>query len=131
RRVVTAELGEADHVQVALHRGVDASAWQTLCLQAPGDVAGDRLPGKEREFLEHHAAVGPGAVHLPAVNTDRSGVGPDEAAHAVEQLALAAAAGSEDGDDLTGTHREALHIQHRELAAVLVVDLPDPRGLEG
>src|SRR5262249_6914371 len=99
--------------------------------EAPGDVAGDRLPGKEREFLEHHAAVGPGAVDQPTVNTDRSGVGRDEAPHDVEQRALAAAARADDRDELAGSHREALDIQHRELAAVLVVDLPAPRSLEG
>ena len=50
-----------------------------------GNVAGDRLPREERELLEHHAAVGAGAVHFLAIDLDAARLGRDESAHDVQE----------------------------------------------
>src|SRR4051794_21767430 len=99
-----------------------------LSFQPPCHVAGHRLPWEQRELLEHHAAVGPRPVHLPAVDLDRTGLGLDEAAHDVKQRALAAAARADDGDELAVAHDEALHVEHRQAAAVLAEALGTPEA---
>src|SRR4051794_1702455 len=101
-----------------------------LRFQTPCHVAGHGLPWEQRELLEHHAAVWPGAVHPPTVDLDRTGFGLDEAAHDVQQRALAAAARADDGDELPVSHGEALDVEHRQTAAVLAEALADSGGLE-
>ena len=94
-----------------------------LRLETPGDVAGHALPGKQRELLEHHAAVGAGAAHFLAVDADRAGVGRDEAAHDVQEGALAAAARADDGDELALAGGELIDLDDGEGFAVLGVAL--------
>src|SRR6185503_21047009 len=88
------------------------------------------LPWEQRELLEHHAAVGSGAVDRVAIHADRARLGGDEAAHDVQERALAAAARADDGDELALARDEAADVEHRHLAAVLAVDLADAACLE-
>ncbi|MCY1427207.1 hypothetical protein D9M71_430430 [compost metagenome] len=59
--------------------------------QAEGDVAQHVLPGQQGVVLEHHAALGAGALDRHAVQGDAPAAGGDEAGDQVEQRGLAAA----------------------------------------
>jgi glycine/D-amino acid oxidase-like deaminating enzyme len=122
---MVAEVGKTHDVEVLAHRVLDPRLVGTLRLQAPGHVAGDGLPGEKRELLEHHAAIGAGTVDARALHADLARVGGDEAAHDVEQRALAAAARADDGDKLALAHGEALDVEHSQAAPVLAVGLAD------
>ena len=128
---MVAELAEAGHLQIS-HNGLfDRLPGEALHLQAPGDIAGDGLPRKERELLEHHAAIGAGTMHFPAVQLDAPRLGGDEAAHDVQQRALAAAARADDGDEFALARREALDVEDLERPAVLGIALANAGGPQG
>src|SRR5688572_12899928 len=129
-RIVVAEFRQAHDLQVTRYRFFNPSFFIALGFQPPGDIPRHRLPREQRELLEHHAAVGAGAVHRVAVDLDRT-LGRDEAAHDVQEGALAAAARADDGNELAFARAEALDVEHRHLPPVLPVDLADARGLEG
>ena len=127
---MVAEVGEAGQLQVLGDHFVDMRARRASSLESPGDVAGDGLPGKERELLEHHAAIRAGAGHRIAVDADRAGVGIDEAAHDVQERALAAAARADHGDELALARGEALDIQDLERLAILGIRLAEAGDLQ-
>src|SRR5258708_3158130 len=129
--VVIAEFAEAGHVEGLGDHIVDVRARGALRLESPGDVAGDRLPRKERELLEHHAAVGAWFFDFLPIDADRAGIGADEAAHHVQEGALAAAARADDGDELALAHGEALDVEDFETLAVLGIGLLQPFDFEG
>src|SRR6185503_1441198 len=97
---------------MSVHSFGNLAFGHALGFQTPCHVSGHGLPREQRELLEHHAAVGPRAVYAAAVDLDRAGFGLDEAAHDVQERALAAAARADDGDELAVAHDEALHIEH-------------------
>src|SRR6478735_4638728 len=130
RRIVIAELGEADHGELPRYHLVYLFFSETLRLEAPGDVAGHALPRKERELLEHHAAVGPRAAHFLAVDADAAGLGGDEAADDVQERALAAAARPDHGDELALAHRELRDLDDGKGLAAALVALGDARGFQ-
>src|SRR5919201_2526130 len=130
RRIVIAEIGEAGHLELALHYRLDLGAGHALRLEPPGDVAGHGLPREERELLEHHAAVGSRAAHVAPVDADRAAVGGNEAAHDVEERALAAADRADDGDELALARREVCDVEDLERASVLGVGLLQPVDFE-
>ena len=63
-------------------------------------VAEHRLPGKQREFLEHRPAIRPRPGHGRALDAHRAVARRHEAAHDVEKRRLAAAGRPEDRDEL-------------------------------
>src|SRR6266850_601756 len=129
--VVIAEVVEVHHLQVLADGGVDLRARRALGLEAPADVAGHGAPGEKRELLEHHAAVRAGAVDLLAVHPDAAAaLGLDEAAEDVQEGALAAAARTDDGDELALAHAEPLDVEDRQRLAVPGIDLPDAGSLQ-
>jgi hypothetical protein len=78
------------------------------------DVVEDSAPGKERERLEHHAAVGARSLHRMAADEDfAAGVG-DEARDHVEQRGLATSRRADDGHELPRRHlqRQVAHRGH-------------------
>src|SRR6185369_13158650 len=111
-------------------RGLDLFARHTLRFQAPGDVAGHRAPRKQREFLEHHAAVRARRADRLALDADHAALGLDESAQDVQERALAAAARPDHGDEFAFPDAEALDIENFERLAVPRVALPDSGRVE-
>ena len=66
-RIVIAKLREPDFGEQLLRNGALLGAALALHLEAPGNVAKHGAPRVEREFLEHHAAVGTGPGHRAAI----------------------------------------------------------------
>ena len=64
-------------------------------LEAERDILRHGLPGQERVFLEHHAALGAGLLDGVAVQGDGSGRQRQEARHRVQERGLAASGGPE------------------------------------
>src|SRR6185312_4094811 len=67
--------------------------------------------------LEHHAAIGPGPAHRPAVHAHLAVVGALEAGHQVEQRRLAAARRADQADELSVADGERHLAQRRGHAA--------------
>ncbi|MNC49752.1 hypothetical protein D3C75_989510 [compost metagenome] len=82
---------EVDQGQHFAGLGFTLGAWHAGQFQAEGDVAQHVLPGQQRIVLEHHAALGAGALDGHAVQGDAPAAGGDEAGDQVEQRGLAAA----------------------------------------
>ena len=116
---------------MALDDRLDLGARPALRLESPGDIARDRLPREKRELLEHHAAVGTRSAHILSVDADRARIRRDEAAHDVQERALAAAARPDDGDELAFGGGEAFDVEDGERLAVLVVGLAQARDFKG
>ncbi len=98
-------------------------------LEAVEDVGAHALPGKQREVLEHDAAVGARRADRLALDQDLAGLGRQEAADQIEQRRLAAAGRAEQREEFPASHiqRHILERQHRPPARrpVDVVDALD------
>src|SRR6185369_12533501 len=70
--------------------------------QAEADVPGDREPREHAALLEHEDAARIRPAHGLAVDAHLAARRLDEAAHDVEERALAAPGRTEDGDELAG-----------------------------
>ena len=81
-------------------------------------IAEHGLPGKQREVLEHDAAVRPRLADRRAAHADFAGRAGHEAADHVQQRALAAAARSDDGDEFAVADRQRDPIDGGQFAIV-------------
>src|ERR1019366_1357554 len=79
------------------------------------DVAVDRLPGKQRVVLEHHAALGSGLHDRPAIDGDAAAAWQLQSCKDVEHGRLAASRGTDDHQELAPRYveREVLHCDRR------------------
>src|ERR1700682_954316 len=85
-----ADLRQVAHRDLALLRFVRA-----LLHRTEGDVPKRGAPGKQGVFLEHHTALGTGAVDRPTIHQNLSVTRLREARDHVQQRGLAAAGGSQ------------------------------------
>ena len=91
---------QSDRAHEPRHGLFAALARRPVHFKAVSDVLRDRQPREQGVFLKHHATVDTGPGHRFAVDLDRSGIRADEAPENVEERALSAAGGSDDGDEL-------------------------------
>src|SRR5439155_25649181 len=76
-------------------------------LEAEGDVLRDIEPRDQRRVLKHHAALGAGAAHAPALDEDLASVGLLEAGDEIEQRRLATARGADEAHELAAIDAQA------------------------
>src|SRR5262249_56360225 len=88
---------------------------KTGALQAIHDIGANRLPRKQREVLEHDAAVRSWSADRFAVDGDRAGFGRQEAAKQIKQGRLAAPRRSEQRQEfaLCNPQRDVVDGEHR------------------
>jgi hypothetical protein len=112
--IAVLEAGEADEIDERLCAGFALGARQALALQAVEHVFAHRLPRKQREMLEHDAAVGAGTAYRRAVHQDCPGLDRQEAADEIEQGRLAAAGRAQQRQELAlaNFQRDVLQRQH-------------------
>ena len=79
----------------------------------------DGQPGEQGIFLEHDAAVDPGTGDRPAVDQQRPGAGPQEAAEQIQQRAFAAAGRADDADELALADIEIYLIERSHAGTIL------------
>ena len=70
-------------------------------------LARTRLPGKQREMLEHDAAVGARRADRLALDQDLAGLDRQEAADQIEQRRLAAAGRTEQREEFAAAARSS------------------------
>ena len=99
-RIEIGETGEMNEIEIFRGLGHALALGQSLHLERPRDVLDGGEPGKQRELLEHHAAIGPRRPDRTAVETQVAAAGRLEAAEDVQEGALAAARRSDDRDEL-------------------------------
>ena len=99
-RVAGAKVGQRQQLEQVVHPAVDLRSAHALDLEAEADVLLDRHPGKQRVFLEHHAALRPRPGDRAAVDQDRARGRWREAGHRIEQGRLAAAGRAEQAGEL-------------------------------
>ena len=119
--------GEADADKQSGHAFAAFGGGDAEQLQRQLDVFGDRQGGEQVEKLEDGAdafaaeevqAVGVELVDARAEQADLAGVGPVDAAEAVEQGGLAAAGGAGEGDAFAGGDGEGHGVEHAAGAVV-------------
>jgi len=97
------EIGEArkmHEIEIVGGPGEALGLRQPFHLERPRDVLDGGEPGKQRELLEHHAAIGAGRPDRGAVEAQLAAARGLEAADDVQERALAAARRPDDGDEL-------------------------------
>ena len=97
------EIGEArkmHEIEIVGGLGDALGPRQSLHLERPSDVLDGGEPGKQRELLEHHAAIGAGWPDRGAVEAQFAAARRLEAADDVQERALAAAGRAHDGNEL-------------------------------
>ena len=112
-RVVLVEALQAHLGQEAVRDLQLLRARQAALAQAEADVVQHRQPGEQRVALEHHAAVGAGAVDALAVEQHLAGGRVVQPGDDAQQRALAAAAGAEDGDEVVLGHVQVGGLQRQ------------------
>src|ERR1700742_3560365 len=100
--------------------------------RAIADIVEHAEPGKQRAFLEHHAAIGAGASNAVAVEQHFARGCLFEAGDQIEQRALAAAGGADQTDEILlgdverqtvdGLHRGAAGLRGKFLGDVAEAD---------
>src|SRR5882724_3115853 len=70
------------------------------------DIPADGFPRKQMRLLEHHADIGPRALHRPAIHRHRAAVGRLQARDGIEYRRLAAPRWTDDADKLAMRHAE-------------------------
>ena len=113
---VAFELDQREHVGDALG---DFVLGQAFLLEAEGDVALDGEVREQRVALEHHIDRPPMRRHgckIGAVEQDAAGVRPLEAGDQAQQRGLAAARGTEQGEELALINVERQMIDDRGTA---------------
>ena len=137
RRALVGEAAEAETVEQRPRPLARLGARRAEDLDAERDIVADGAPRQQQVALEHVGAVGPAVGHVGAVDEDVAGAGIEQAGDHVEDRALAASRGPDDGDELARVHGEggAVHRGHGAVrrAAEHLVHPPqhDPRGLAG
>src|SRR5215470_1536406 len=106
RRIAVLEALEADQLDEGLRALLALGARHALPLEAVKNVGAHRLPGKQREVLEHDAAVGPGASDRLAFDQDAAALDREESTDQIKQRRLAAAGGAEQRQELPCAHRK-------------------------
>jgi hypothetical protein len=91
---------------------------QSLHLERPCDVLDGGEPGKQRELLEHHAAIGARRPDRTAVEPQVAGGRGLEAAEDVQERALAASGRPDDRDELVLIDGERQAVDRRDAAVV-------------
>ena len=120
RRIEAAKAVEAGLVDRFLDPRAAFGSRDARELQRVADIALDRAPRKQRVLLEHVADMGdrPAGNHGFAVDADVAAVGRDQGRHHVEDGALAAARGAEQGDELAVIDPERGIVDRHHLAAL-------------
>src|SRR6266508_3254229 len=113
RRIAVLEAGEPDQVDEGLRPPLALLARKSHAFQSVENIAAHRLPRKQREMLEHDAAIWPRRADRLALDQNPAGLRGEKAADEVEQRRLAAAGGAEQRDEFTPTHVER-HVLERE-----------------
>src|SRR4029077_15826693 len=91
---------------------------QSLHLERPCDVLDGGEPGKQREFLKHHAAIGARRPDGTAVEPEVARGRGLEAAEDVQERALAASRRPYDGNELVLVDGERQAVDRRNAAIV-------------
>ena len=119
--IALGELRQLDHRQHLVDARLELGRRPARDLEAEADVGGDRHVGKQGVGLEHHAdraLVGAQMGHVLAVDANFARARRLEARDHAQSRRLAAAAWSEEGDELAALDRE--------------IEIPDDRvGAEG
>ena len=89
-----------------------------LALQAVPDVLAHRVPGEERVFLEHHRPFPAGRRDQLAADAQFAARRLLEAREQVEERRLAAAAWSDDGEELVALDLEVDVVQRQQRLAL-------------
>ncbi len=129
-RVFVLEAGEAGHGQQFAGAGAVVGLAVTEHLHRQQHVVDHRAPGRQGRCLEHHAHGGLRPRDFRAVDQDAAGAGIGHAEHDLQQRALAAAAGADDGDELAARRAQIDLGQRRDLALARGVGLAEPADLE-
>src|SRR5581483_10800228 len=104
---------QADELDVGLRAALLLVAREAELLEAVAHVRSNRAPGKEREVLEHHAAIRAGPGDRRTFDADCALLHRQEAADEIEQRRFAAARGSEQRDEFARRNRER-HLLERQ-----------------
>jgi hypothetical protein len=99
-RVLLVGTGQAGDVEVVPCRSEPLCARHALELEAQGDVVDDGLPGQQGIFLEHHAAIGPGAGDGSTVEGEGARARLEEPRDRRDQGRLSAAGRSDHAQEL-------------------------------
>ena len=130
-RELVREPGQPHHIKELGGPGLDLGGGQALLLGAVADVLPHREPGKQAVVLEHDTAVRARSGHGGVAQPDTALRGGFEAGEDAQQRALAAAAGSDNGDEFAGGNVQ-VDVSHREDAfAVLFAQAVDGDGAGG
>src|SRR5262249_54575966 len=118
-RVVPIESSEADKIQQLIDGCSLAVEPVPIGPQAPaiGDVVRGREPGEQRGALKDHHAIRAWANDRPAPAQDLAAVQPQITREQRQDRALAAAARTDDADELAGANGEVHAIKHPHSAA--------------
>ena len=105
--IAVPELGKMNKTQIVLHLLLALGLREVLHLQAELDVAADRQPGKQAEFLEDQDTIGPRPAHRRAIhqNLPRGlGIQPGDQ---VQERGLATSRRTDDAKKLSRLHFQA------------------------
>ena len=114
RRPAVGGVAQPHHVDVALHPcgALGARCGLEHRIHGERNVGRHREPRHQRIGLEDDAAVGTGALHLPATDRDLAGIGWEQSGHQRDQRRLAGAREAHDGDELTLFDGQIDIVQH-------------------
>src|SRR5262249_21261734 len=109
---------QADQIDEGLRALLALGARHALPFETVENVGAHRFPRKQREVLEHDAAIRPRGGHRLALHHDASDLGREEPSDQIEQGGFAAAGRAEQRQEFARAHveRNLRQRQHRPTA---------------
>ena len=115
--------GEADELEDAAAGGGAFGGRNAAQGEREFDIGGHRQPREERRLLEDEREVGGGGVRRTTVDREGAGGVRGEAGDEAEQRGFAAAAGADEGNEITGLRGEADAVEHERAVAEAFEDV--------
>src|SRR5579883_2282835 len=127
RGIAVLEPAETDEIDEGAGAPLALIPRYPLFFKTVKNILQNRLPGKQGKVLKDNATVGTGAGNRLAFDQDRAGLDRQKAADQIEQCALAAAAWTEQRDELAVAHAERYLVERQDRAAARrPIDMADP-----
>src|SRR5260370_31634612 len=115
RRITLLKPREADEIDKGLRPRLTLLAGQRLALKPVEHILAHRLPWKQREVLEHDAAVRPRPCDRVALDHNLPGPDRPKSAHQVKQSRFAATGGDPQGNEFAVPHLERYVLERQYL----------------